>query len=301
MTTSGRPVPWKHAVTSAALRLGSAHAPHARAARAAAPCDTSATRRMRTAAGSPASGAAACAFRNAHNASCSAVGPAPAASSARPAAPCGLASEAARRERRGTRWHLQFGVVDVETRRDAAWTEHAGAHLQRVLDDVHVGERAAVTEVRRLARGGARGCCTCGRRSDTAVELSAHGAPAAERQQRRCSGTRIDAPVERRHPKSCAASAGVTSPLAPDATTQSAMSPLRAKSALCTAAQGGTQCAAARAARPWSGSASKWLARTCVARASKRRVAESTQILNSKSNSAASGWSRSMRPRTSAP
>ena len=62
------------------------------ARRAHAPGDTSATRRMRTAPGSPSSGAAACVFKNAHSASCSSVAPPPHASSARPAAPCTLAS-----------------------------------------------------------------------------------------------------------------------------------------------------------------------------------------------------------------
>ena len=76
--------------------------------------------------------------------------------------------------------HLQLGIVDVQLRRDATRTKLAGAHLQRVLDDVHVGIRAAVAVVRRLACSRARGSCTCGRRSDTtAGRLSARRAPTA--------------------------------------------------------------------------------------------------------------------------
>lgn len=52
--------------------------------------------------------------------------------------------------------HLELLVVDVKSRGNAARTELAGAHLQRVLDDVDVGEGAAVAEVRRLAGGAAR-------------------------------------------------------------------------------------------------------------------------------------------------
>ena len=74
--------------------------------------------------------------------------------------------------------HLQLGIVDVESRRHAAGTKQAGAHLQRVLDDVHVGVRAAVSEVRLLAGDGARGGCTWERGEVTRRELSAQRAPA---------------------------------------------------------------------------------------------------------------------------
>jgi hypothetical protein len=74
-----------------------------RAARAGAPGDTSAARRMCTAPGSPSSGAAACASRNLHSASCSSVAPPPAASSARPAAPCASRQRGSSWRERGAR------------------------------------------------------------------------------------------------------------------------------------------------------------------------------------------------------
>ena len=273
-------------------------APH----RAAAPGDTSAARRMRTAAGSPASGAAACAFRNAHNASCSAVGPAPAASSARPAAPCGLASETAPRGGSGAE---RAPAVQRSRCQDTA-----GCRLDRARQ--RPSAAGTVSRARRQTRRRLRSPAAGPRQGARQLHLreakrhrsglSAHGgAPAAERQQRRCSGTRIDAPVERRHPESCAASAGVTSPAdaPPDATTQSAMSPLASRKKLCTAAQGGARCTAARAARPWNGRASKWLARV--------RASVKTTRGGINTNPQFEKQQRSvrlvtlMRPRTSAP
>jgi hypothetical protein len=165
---------------------------------------------MRTAPGSPSSGAAACVFKNAHSASCSSVAPPPHASSARPAAPCALASTLPGKPKLSQSIHLELSVVDVKSRGNAAWAQLAGAHLQRVLDDVDVGEGAAVAEVRRLAGGGA-----CAARGACGKRTVARGVSAPQRrQQRGCPRARRrrhgSAPAETVQAASCAASAGVT-------------------------------------------------------------------------------------------